>query len=106
MGFGLNKENSACEENSCYSHKVSDDSPLKDATNYSIKNDSEKVINEVKKIRRKAANERERTRMRKINKAFNKLRTFLPTLDDRQLSKYETLQMAQSYISALLVVLD
>lgn len=52
--------------------------------------------------RRLAANARERRRMQNLNKAFDRLRTYLPSLgNDRQLSKYETLQMAQSYITAL-----
>lgn len=57
--------------------------------------------------RRLAANGRERRRMQNLNQAFDKLRTFLPQLgEDRQLSKYETLQMAQTYISALYELLD
>jgi len=56
----------------------------------------------VTKRRRLAANARERRRMQNLNKAFDRLRTVLPTLgNDRQLSKYETLQMAQTYITAL-----
>lgn len=56
----------------------------------------------VVKKRRLAANARERRRMQNLNKAFDRLRTVLPTLgNDRQLSKYETLQMAQTYITAL-----
>ncbi|XP_050436771.1 protein lin-32-like [Adelges cooleyi] len=56
----------------------------------------------VMKKRRLAANARERRRMQNLNKAFDRLRTVLPTLgNDRQLSKYETLQMAQTYITAL-----
>lgn len=56
----------------------------------------------VLKKRRLAANARERRRMENLNKAFDRLRTHLPSLgSDRQLSKYETLQMAQTYISAL-----
>ena len=56
----------------------------------------------VVKKRRMAANARERRRMLSLNKAFDKLRTVLPGLgSERQLSKYETLQMAQSYITAL-----
>ncbi|XP_015123187.1 protein atonal homolog 8 [Diachasma alloeum] len=52
--------------------------------------------------RRLAANARERRRMQNLNKAFDRLRAYLPSLgNDRQLSKYETLQMAQSYITAL-----
>lgn len=56
----------------------------------------------VLKKRRLAANARERRRMENLNKAFDRLRTHLPSLgNDRQLSKYETLQMAQTYINAL-----
>ena len=60
------------------------------------------VNSTVVRKRRLAANARERRRMQNLNKAFDKLRTYLPSLgNDRQLSKYETLQMAQSYITAL-----
>ncbi|KAF4519628.1 hypothetical protein B566_EDAN003796 [Ephemera danica] len=56
----------------------------------------------VVKRRRLAANARERRRMLSLNQAFDRLRTVLPGLgSERQLSKYETLQMAQSYIAAL-----
>lgn len=56
----------------------------------------------VKKKRRLAANARERKRMQNLNNAFDKLRQYLPSLgNDRQLSKHETLQMAQTYITAL-----
>lgn len=60
------------------------------------------VNSTIVKKRRLAANARERRRMQNLNKAFDRLRTYLPSLgNDRQLSKYETLQMAQSYITAL-----
>lgn len=60
------------------------------------------TADKVVKKRRLAANARERRRMQNLNKAFDRLRTVLPTLgNDRQLSKYETLQMAQTYITAL-----
>lgn len=56
----------------------------------------------VKRKRRLAANARERRRMQNLNSAFDKLRQYLPQLgNDRQLSKHETLQMAQTYITAL-----
>ena len=59
------------------------------------------------KKRRLAANARERRRMDMLNKGFDRLRTVLPGLGpERQLSKYETLQMAQSYISELQELLD
>lgn len=54
------------------------------------------------KSRRLAANARERKRMEHINEAFDRLRQYLPRLsNDQKLSKHETLQMAQSYISEL-----
>jgi hypothetical protein len=57
---------------------------------------------DVQKRRRLAANARERKRMTSLNNAFDKLRAVIPSLgEDQQLSKYETLQMAQSYINAL-----
>nr|XP_019532398.2 LOW QUALITY PROTEIN: protein atonal-like [Aedes albopictus] len=56
----------------------------------------------IKRKRRLAANARERKRMRGLNEAFDRLREHLPAGgDDRQLSKHETLQMAQTYITAL-----
>lgn len=61
-----------------------------------------KVSPLIMRKRRLAANARERRRMQNLNQAFDRLRTYLPSLgNDRQLSKYETLQMAQTYITAL-----
>ncbi|XP_076831605.1 transcription factor atoh7 [Brachyhypopomus gauderio] len=52
--------------------------------------------------RRIAANARERKRMQGLNTAFDQLRKVVPQWgQDRKLSKYETLQMALSYIMAL-----
>lgn len=60
------------------------------------------ISSTVVKKRRLAANARERRRMQNLNNAFDRLRRYLPQLgNDRQLSKFETLQMAQSYITAL-----
>ncbi|OWF45654.1 basic helix-loop-helix transcription factor amos-like [Mizuhopecten yessoensis] len=57
---------------------------------------------EVLRKRRLAANARERRRMESLNVAFDQLRDVVPSIgDDQKLSKYETLQMAQSYINAL-----
>ncbi|XP_062551425.1 basic helix-loop-helix neural transcription factor TAP-like [Armigeres subalbatus] len=57
---------------------------------------------EITKKRRLAANARERRRMNSLNDAFDRLRDVVPSLgNDRKLSKYETLQMAQTYIAAL-----
>lgn len=64
---------------------------------------SEQVV----KKRRLAANARERRRMDMLNKGFDRLRNVLPGLGpERQLSKYETLQMAQSYIGELSQLLE
>lgn len=68
---------------------------------------------EVVKKRRSAANARERRRMNGLNDAFEKLRGVVPSSlagqaginnadGERKLSKFETLQMAQAYIIALL----
>lgn len=55
-----------------------------------------------RKRRRLAANARERRRMNNLNEAFDRLRCVVPAADDeRKLSKFETLQMAQTYIIAL-----
>ncbi|KAE8630813.1 hypothetical protein XENTR_v10000972 [Xenopus tropicalis] len=56
----------------------------------------------VQKQRRLAANARERRRMHGLNHAFDQLRNVIPSFNnDKKLSKYETLQMAQIYINAL-----
>ncbi|KAJ8401612.1 hypothetical protein AAFF_G00379290 [Aldrovandia affinis] len=63
---------------------------------------SSKPANGVQKQRRVAANARERRRMHGLNHAFDELRSVIPAFDnDKKLSKYETLQMAQIYINAL-----
>ncbi|CAN9514840.1 unnamed protein product [Ophioblennius macclurei] len=52
--------------------------------------------------RRVAANARERRRMHGLNKAFDELRSVIPSLEnEKKLSKYDTLQMAQIYITEL-----
>ncbi|XP_015929824.1 protein atonal [Parasteatoda tepidariorum] len=61
----------------------------------------------VLKKRRIAANARERRRMQSLNLAFDRLRDVVPSIgEDRKLSKYETLQMAQTYITALCELLQ
>ncbi|XP_056273944.1 protein atonal homolog 1a [Pseudoliparis swirei] len=63
---------------------------------------SSRPVQPVLKQRRVAANARERRRMHGLNYAFDELRSVIPALDnDKKLSKYETLQMAQIYINAL-----
>ncbi|XP_034049399.1 protein atonal homolog 1 [Thalassophryne amazonica] len=60
------------------------------------------AVERAQKRRRLAANARERRRMLGLNVAFDRLRSVIPTLEsDRKLSKSETLQMAQIYISTL-----
>ncbi|KAI4892402.1 hypothetical protein NFI96_004144 [Prochilodus magdalenae] len=55
-----------------------------------------------RKRRRLAANARERRRMLGLNVAFDRLRSVIPNVESaRKLSKSETLQMAQIYISTL-----
>jgi hypothetical protein len=61
----------------------------------------------VMKKRRLAANARERRRMDQLNQGFDRLRTVLPGLGpETQLSKHETLQMAQEYINQLSQLLE
>ncbi|XP_063915375.1 protein lin-32-like [Zophobas morio] len=61
----------------------------------------------VMKRRRLAANARERRRMNGLNEAFDRLRQVIPSLDaEHKLSKFETLQMAQTYIAALRELLE
>lgn len=57
--------------------------------------------------RRLAANSRERRRMNGLNDAFERLREVIPSLgSDHKLSKFETLQMAQTYIGSLSALLQ
>lgn len=57
-------------------------------------------------IQRLAANDRERTRMRVLSKAFVRLKTSLPWVPtDTKLSKLDTLKLATSYISYLTKIL-
>ncbi|NWW37086.1 ATOH7 protein, partial [Panurus biarmicus] len=71
---------------------------------YVVKCSSERMENAAK--RRLAANARERRRMQGLNTAFDRLRKVVPQWgQDKKLSKYETLQMALSYIMALTRIL-
>jgi len=55
-----------------------------------------------KRQKRLDANDRERERMGKLNTAFDSLRHLLPKHgNDRELSKFETIQIAKNYIRAL-----
>lgn len=78
---------------------------VKDGLLHKIKHGTPGV--EVLKKRRLAANARERRRMNSLNDAFDRLRDVVPSLgNDRKLSKFETLQMAQTYIAALYELLQ
>jgi hypothetical protein len=73
-----------------------------------VKSTTSSSILHIEKTRRVAANARERRRMNGLNTAFDRLRTVLPSSmfqQQRRFSKYETLQMAQSYIAALQSIL-
>lgn len=71
-----------------------------------VKNSSPKVTPDIMKKRRLAANARERRRMNSLNDAYEKLRDVLPNFGpDKKLSKFETLQMAQTYMNELKEIL-
>jgi musculin (activated B-cell factor-1) len=62
----------------------------------------DEVFEEGEKVPRNAANERERTRMRVLSKAFGRLKLTLPWVPpDTKLSKLDTLRLAMSYIGHL-----
>lgn len=85
-----------------YSRQDYYDSKYKRDISNNRKNSQPQAGVEVMKKRRLAANARERRRMNSLNDAFDRLRDVVPSLgNDRKLSKYETLQMAQTYIAAL-----
>lgn len=72
-----------------------------------IKNNGPKATQDVMKKRRLAANARERRRMNNLNDAYEKLRDVLPNFGpDKKLSKFETLQMAQTYMHELKEILN
>lgn len=71
-----------------------------------VKNTIPKVTPDVMKKRRLAANARERRRMNSLNDAYDKLRDVLPNIGpDKKFSKYETLQMAKTYMDHLRTLL-
>ena len=83
-------------------------SKRKSSINVGKRMKSSTSIGNAEKSRRVAANARERRRMNGLNSAFDRLRTVLPSSmfqQQRRFSKYETLQMAQSYIAALQSIL-
>ncbi|CAG7820498.1 unnamed protein product [Allacma fusca] len=101
----LESESAQVSDNSTEANKTNKTSPCSSSSSSSKK--SKKRVGRsanpiVKKKRRLAANARERQRMNTLNGAFERLRSVLPSMSsNRQLSKYECLQMAQTYINAL-----
>jgi atonal protein 1/7 len=101
----------ACHQVTTYLPQVdeftSDDSTVEDLQKPGKRRRGKQVSPVIKKKRRLAANARERRRMQSLNDAFDRLRQYLPQIgNDRQLSKHETLQMAQTYITALCDLLE
>ena len=80
-------------------------SPVGSASTSSDESDASEVDNltvEQKKLKRVAANSRERKRMHTVNGAFDQLRELVPTYpSNRKLSKIDTLRLACSYITDL-----
>ncbi|KAK9293938.1 hypothetical protein QLX08_011274 [Tetragonisca angustula] len=102
-----------CETSTRYHEKNAAHVPSIEYTGQKTKESSvQKMKNgtpgiEVLRKRRLAANARERRRMNSLNDAFDRLRDVVPSLgNDRKLSKFETLQMAQTYIAALYELLQ
>lgn len=81
------------------------DTQCRSGTVCAVKCGSERLESVAK--RRLAANARERRRMQGLNIAFDRLRKVVPQWgQEKKLSKYETLQMALSYIMALTRILS
>ncbi|XP_031443236.1 protein atonal homolog 1b [Clupea harengus] len=91
-------------ENAMSGNEMSDN-PFGIATDLSDRGDTTKQPSGPQKHRRNAANARERRRMHGLNHAFDKLRSVIPS-NEKKLSKYDTLQMAQIYINELSEILD
>jgi hypothetical protein len=76
-------------------------------TNSNDSSDSSAQASTLNGQQRKAANDRERTRMRVLSKAFVRLKTSLPWVpNDTKLSKLDTLKLAASYIAYLTRILE
>ncbi|KAI6661069.1 bHLH domain containing transcription factor, Atonal-related superfamily [Oopsacas minuta] len=85
---------------------ISVESVLRRTTHSNFKHSHKSQIDGLKKIRRMAANARERCRMHTVNYAFDKLRTLVPCYpSDRKLSKIATLKLATMYIADLAALL-
>ncbi|KPP57885.1 protein atonal1-like [Scleropages formosus] len=88
-------------------NKLSSSTAVTDKDIDKLKMDINKQNLGPQKHRRVAANARERRRMHGLNRAFDRLRSVIPSLDnEKKLSKYDTLQMAQIYITELSELLE
>jgi hypothetical protein len=80
-----------------YGNEIDKEECCEGTSNYNILNGQQ----------RNAANDRERTRMRVLSKAFVRLKTSLPWVpSDTKLSKLDTLKLASSYILYLTNILN
>lgn len=101
---GFTGINSFCEDSQLDASKISSGKGRRSSRS---KTSSPTLSPTILKKRRMAANARERRRMNGLNEAFDRLREVVPTPDtDQKMSKYETLQMAQTYILGLCDLLE
>ncbi|XP_076329917.1 uncharacterized protein LOC143235557 [Tachypleus tridentatus] len=99
--------NSNLNANDCMKISSDSDSVVRDIVKPNKNRGCIPASHTVTRKRRIAANARERRRMHNLNIAFDRLREVVPSIgNDKKLSKYDTLQMAQSYITALSELLN
>ena len=107
------KQSSLCQKRAGRRHKpYPDRSPggstcSSDESNEESDDDSDPSKHtEQRKVKRLAANTRERKRMHTVNSAFEQLRDLVPTYpSNRKLSKIDTLRLACTYIQDLVSLL-
>ncbi|CAK9821650.1 Basic helix-loop-helix transcription factor amos [Anthophora retusa] len=110
--YSPSQQTGKCESSRCHRRNDALHASSLEYTGQKTKETLQKLKNstpgvEVLRKRRLAANARERRRMNSLNDAFDRLRDVVPSLgNDRKLSKFETLQMAQTYIAALYELLQ
>ncbi|KAA0192265.1 hypothetical protein HAZT_HAZT006500 [Hyalella azteca] len=99
------QERDAVDNNSSEVKTNLDDNGICKMQNFGADDDSSENSDDpqvVQRLRRLAANARERRRMDALNVAFDRLREVLPQCAAHdKLSKYDTLQMALTYIATL-----
>ncbi len=107
------KQDSRCQRpnklSKQYRHTPYDRSPggsTCTSSDESTNGDDEEMGTEQKRLKRMAANCRERKRMHTVNSAFDELRELVPTYpSNRKLSKIDTLRLACAYIEDLTALL-